>query len=628
MIDPSDPRLTAYALGEMSLTERAAFEAELTSSPELFAEVAEISNAAVALRRELATSAPKALEQEQRSAIEQAMTPGGNVVRLEKKRSSLWLGVPLAIAACVGGVVILGSMTGSDRSESKDGFNPPSFPESVGDAKKRFKSAASAAAAPMATATAMARAEDAWKDVKRKVAEEEQAPSPQGTFSANEPLPENPFFNPATEPQSTFSIDVDTASYAMIRRTIQSRQKPAASNVRIEEMVNYFSYSYPEPDDAAFSVNADTAEAPWDGSHRLVRIGLKGKKVQMSKRPASNLVFLLDTSGSMNGADRLPLVKKSMALLVEQLDERDSVSIVAYAGSSGLVLPPTPGNERQKIIAAFDNLAAGGSTNGGQGIKLAYETAAKQFIQGGTNRVILATDGDFNVGVTGKGALEELIQQKAKTGVFLSVLGFGVGNTKDATMETLADKGNGNYAYIDGIAEAKKVLVDQMGGTLITVAKDVKIQVSFDPKTVQSYRLIGYENRVMAHEDFNNDKKDAGEIGADHRVTALYDVVPVKGAGKGSRYAKIALRYKQPDGVTSRLVESTVEDSGVSFDSASTDFRFAASVAGFGMLLKGSKYKGDLSYDQIATMANASVGDDPDGHRKELVSLVRSMKEL
>ena len=633
MIDASDPRLTAYALGEMSDEEKKAFEAELADAPELRAEVEQIEQAAEALRRELATNAPPALGNIQRNAIERAMedrsvATEGKVVPL-RKRSPLLLALPLAIAAGVGGIMVLSTVSERSPMSASKGVDD----DDEVDAKRR--PAAASAAAPVAlAATAAATSMPAPMESKAK-ADNMDSPSkmfrgqPDGSaIPAAPPLPENPFFNPSTAPQSTFSIDVDTASYSMIRRTIQSRQKPAAGLVRIEEMVNYFSYSYPEPDDAAFSVSADTAGAPWDGSHRLVRIGLKGRNVQLAKRPSSNLVFLLDTSGSMEAADRLPLVKQSMALLVEQLDERDSVAIVAYAGSSGLVLPATPGNQKQKILDAFDRLSAGGSTNGGQGIQLAYETAAKAFIQGGTNRVILATDGDFNVGVTGKGALEELIQQKAKSGVFLSVLGFGTGNTKDATMETLADKGNGNYAYIDGLAEAKKVLVDQMGGTLITVAKDVKIQVTFDPKTVQSYRLIGYENRVLAHEDFNDDKKDAGEIGANHRVTALYDIVPAKGAGKGSRYGKIALRFKEPDGVTSRLVETNVEDSGTSFESATTDFRFAASVAGFGMLLRGSKYAGDLSYDQVESMAKASVGDDPDGHRKEFVSLVRSMKEL
>lgn len=638
MIDASDPRLTAYALGEMSDDEKAAFEAELATSPDARTEVDAIQAAADALRRELAAGAPTTLASEQRAAIEHAIGDpasndrrDANVVPLRKPRSGLTIALPLAIAACVGGIVALGSMgsrsfLASDKGAAEDDHDWKHGKKEKEESERLY--AHSSAAAPAATAMPMemkAKADDAFDGRVRRPLET----VPQNTKIPSGPaLAENPFVSAGSDPQSTFSIDVDTASYSMIRRTIQSRQKPEAGLVRIEEMVNYFSYSYPEPNDAAFSVTADTAEAPWDGSHRLVRIGLKGRNVQMAKRPASNLVFLLDTSGSMNSADRLPLVKQSMKLLVEQLDERDSVAIVAYAGSSGLVLPATPGNQREKIMAAFEKLSAGGSTNGGQGIQLAYDTAAKAFVQGGTNRVILATDGDFNVGVTGNGALQQLIQEKAKTGVFLSVLGFGTGNTKDATMETLADKGNGNYAYIDSLAEAKKVLVDQMGGTLITVAKDVKIQVTFDPKTVQSFRLVGYENRVMSHQDFNDDKKDAGEVGANHRVTALYDIIPVKGAVKGTRYAKIALRFKDPDGTTSRLVETAVDDSGTSFESATTDFRFAASVAGFGMLLRGSKYAGDLSYDQIVTMASASVGDDPDGHRKEFVSLVRSMKEL
>jgi Ca-activated chloride channel family protein len=331
---------------------------------------------------------------------------------------------------------------------------------------------------------------------------------------------------------------------------------------------------------------------------------------------------LLDVSGSMAGADRLPLLKQSLSMLVDQLDERDRVSIVVYAGASGVVLEPTPGNRRDAIRSALDRLQSGGSTNGGQGIQLAYEMAARGFVEGGINRVILATDGDFNVGVTSRSDLVGLVENKAKGGTFLTVLGFGSGNLRDGTIESLADKGNGNYAYIDTLAEAKKVLVEQASGTLNTIAKDVKIQISFDRESVQSFRLIGYENRVLAHSDFDDDRKDAGEIGAGHRVTALYEVVPAHDVSPGTHLGEIALRYKMPDGATSRLGQAHVVDGGARFEEATTDFRFAASVAGFGMVLRGSPHRGDLDLATVKRLASGAVGDDPDGYRRGFVSLV------
>ena len=340
-------------------------------------------------------------------------------------------------------------------------------------------------------------------------------------------IEENPFLAAASNPLSTFSIDVDTASYSNVRRFIENGSLPPKDAVRIEEMINYFSYDYPQPNDnLPFSVNLDAASCPWAPAHRLVRIGLKGREMPNEKRPASNLVFLLDVSGSMMPANRLPLVKQAMRLLVEKLGENDRVAIVVYSGASGLALPSTTGDHKEQILSALENLEAGGSTNGAQGIDLAYQTAAEHFIKGGVNRVILATDGDFNVGTTSEGDLIRLIQEKAKGGVFLSVLGVGDDNLNDSMMQKLADKGNGNYAYLDSLEEARKVLVQQINGTLVTIAKDVKIQVEFNPARVASYRLIGYEKRILRKEDFNNDKIDAGEIGAGHTVTALYEVVP------------------------------------------------------------------------------------------------------
>jgi Ca-activated chloride channel family protein len=462
---------------------------------------------------------------------------------------------------------------------------------------------------------------------------------------------ENPFQLVKDHPLSTFSIDVDTASYANVRRfLLEEGQLPPPDAVRIEELVNYFDYSYEGPtDDVPFASHIEVAECPWKEGHRLVRVGLKGREVDNEQRPESNLVFLLDVSGSMDSPDKLPLLQAGMKMLAEQMRENDRVAIVVYAGSEGLALPSTSGANRQRIIDVLDQLQAGGSTAGGAGIELAYRIAQDNFIPGGVNRVVLCTDGDFNVGTTSTAALQRMVEEKAKTGVFLSVLGFGRGNLNDAMMETIADKGNGNYNYIDGLTEAQKVLVEQMGGTLVAIAKDVKIQIEFNPAQVAAYRLIGYENRMLAAEDFNDDKKDAGEIGAGHTVTALYEVVPAgmkvdvpsvdplkyqpaaKPAG-GKRASKelltLKLRYKEPDGDTSRLLEFPVTDNDKRFGQASADFQFAASVAGFGMLLRGSEHKGTTTYDAVLEMASASKGADPHGYRAEFLEMVRRAKAL
>jgi Ca-activated chloride channel family protein len=440
--------------------------------------------------------------------------------------------------------------------------------------------------------------------------------------------PENPFISTAVDSKSTFSIDVDTASYTMMRGLVESGQKPGAGLVRIEEMVNYFKYSYPNPDDAAFGFMTDAAQAPWAPDHRLVRIGIKGREIPMAQRPPSNLVFLVDVSGSMQGPDRIGLLKDGFAMLAKQLDARDTVSIVTYAGNTGVALRPTKGNETQTILNALAALQSGGSTNGAGGITEAYRIAKESFIEGGANRVILATDGDFNVGVTSQPELQSLIEREAKSGVFLSVLGFGRGNYQDKTMELLADKGNGNYAYLDSAEEARRVLVAEVAGTLLTIAKDVKIQVAWDPTVVKSFRLIGYENRVLSHQDFNDDTKDAGEIGAGHTVTALYDVVPVSQTTAGKSFGTLSIRYKDPDGTTSRLVEGSLPASDGRFDDMSTDFRFAASVAAFGMILRDSPHKGKLTFEDVEGIAKSSLGDDADGYRKQFASLVAKAATL
>lgn len=464
---------------------------------------------------------------------------------------------------------------------------------------------------------------------------------------------ENAFRRVTQHPFSTFSIDVDTASYANVRRFLMNGELPPQGAVRVEELINYFSYDYPQPQkDVPFSVNIETAECAWQPGHRLVRIGLKGKEIAHEQRPVSNLVFLVDVSGSMQSPNRLPLVREGLKLLVSQLGENDRVAIVVYAGASGLVLPSTTCDNRQTIFSAIDNLQAGGSTNGGAGIQLAYQTAVENFIAHGTNRVILCTDGDFNVGVTNQSDLIRLIEQKAQSKVFLTVLGFGMGNLKDSTLEKLADKGNGHYGYIDSLNEARKMFVEEMQGTLITIAKDVKIQVEFNPARVAAYRLVGYENRMLANEDFNNDQKDAGEIGAGHTVTALYELIPANGAdgavsegagveplkyqrpsiaseaAAGDELLTVKLRYKQPEGDESRLIEMPAIDRGMKVGEASRDFVWATAVAEFGLVLRNSGHKGNATLAAVQELAGTAIGSDPHGHRAEFLRLVQSAQAL
>jgi Ca-activated chloride channel homolog len=464
------------------------------------------------------------------------------------------------------------------------------------------------------------------------------------------PIVDNAFLDVRTDAQSTFSIDVDTASYSNIRRFLNQNVLPPGEAVRVEEMLNYFPYHDSPPSNASedpFSVHTEVAGCPWNALHRLARIGIAGRTIDQSRRPPSNLVFLVDVSGSMDPPDRLPLVKWGLQRLVEQLGENDRVAMVVYAGASGLVLESTSCDNKSKVMSAIDHLRAGGSTNGGAGIQLAYDVATKSFIKNGTNRVILATDGDFNVGIQDDDKLVELIQAKARSGVFLSVLGFGTGNMKDAKLEKLADKGNGHFAYIDSPREAYRVLVEEMGSTLITVAKDVKIQVDFNPERVAQFRLIGYENRIMAHQDFSDDTKDAGEIGAGHHVTALYEIVPFQASrallaklerGLDKRFIPAAdgtapslvvnLRFKKPNEETSRQIEHAVIDQKLDFGHASDDLKFAAVVAGFGMLLRDSPHKGSLTYDGVLEMAQASLKNDPSGYREEFVKLVDKARIL
>ena len=479
-----------------------------------------------------------------------------------------------------------------------------------------------------------------------------------------EPIFENAFIaakGPAAI--SNFSIDVDTASYANMRRMLNSGRRPPPNSIRLEELVNYFQYDYAQPTgDHPFSVNLELADCPWQPGQQLLRVGLKGKDIHVAERPATNVVFLIDVSGSMSSNDKLPLLKSGFQMMSRQLGENDRVSIVTYAGNAGVALEPTNGTQTSTINSAIERLSSGGSTHGSAGIELAYQLAQQNFIRGGVNRVMLATDGDLNVGVTSDDALVSLIKGKAAEGVFLTVLGFGTGNLKDGKLEKLADNGNGVYSYIDSTREAHRVLVDQLSGSLVTIAKDVKIQIEFNPAEVKSYRLLGYENRMLETKDFDNDAKDAGEIGAGHTVTAIYQIEPVKAVSPtvslpaGMKYqvdsaakpvdqtsvegnaatkdglskaalsgelATVALRYKQPDANESERLEVSIKNEPKRFNEASTDFRFAAGVAGFGMYLRNSEHKGSINAGQLLRIASESVGKDESGYRSEFIDLIR-----
>ena len=705
-INLDDPNLTAFALGELTGAERAAMEQTVASSPEAQEFVAETQQLARLLQADYAADAQLPSER----------LP--NVVAMREQRrlwsSTQWgsLAAALVIFAVIAAFAIsvirreggtIARKMPSPRKENLPLADSSTIVEAVEEPK--VESAATPAqqdllalqpsatvpeekselpvqppAAPPAVMTDKRTAETGIYGFtgagKTKTAPIMRMMKPSGGMLEEGELPsrnrqdfntatydhvdENPFLPAASNPLSTFSIDVDTASYSNIRRFINSGSLPPKDAVRVEEMINYFSYDYREPEsDKPFSIDLDSTACPWDPSHRLVRIGLKGREVANDKRPASNLVFLLDVSGSMMPAERLPLVKQAMRLLVEKLSEKDRVAIVIYAGGSGLALQSTTGDRKEVIMRALEELKAGGSTNGAEGIELAYKVAMENFIKGGVNRVILATDGDFNIGVTNQGDLIRLIETKAKSGVFLSVLGVGTDNLKDSTMQKLADKGNGNYAYLDSIDEARKVLVQQINGTLMTIAKDVKIQVEFNPARVASYRLIGYEKRILRKEDFNNDKVDAGEIGAGHTVTALYEIVP---AGTGAtdpaasvppvdplKYQSanpnsaattyldskrseetltVKLRYKKPDGDTSELTERAFTDNGSKFENAPPDLKFAAAVAEFGMILRDSAHKGNGTFGAVIEWAMEGKGRDAAGYRAGFIEMARKAQTL
>ena len=474
------------------------------------------------------------------------------------------------------------------------------------------------------------------------------SPQQQRNAETYKEIKENPFVAVAQQPVTTFSADVDRAAYANVRRIIGYGQIPPKDAVRIEEMVNYFDYDYPAPEEGSASplrVSPELAPAPWNPNHLLLRIGLQAKKIDLAKAPPSNIVFLIDVSGSMDEENKLPLLKSSFKMLLGQLRPDDKIAIVTYANGTKVALPSTSVKDKEKIIKVLDNLYASGGTSGGRGIQLAYEQAQKSFIKNGNNRIILATDGDFNIGINNTTDLEKFIKKQRESGIYMSVLGFGIGNYRDDMAETIADKGNGNYAYIDNITEAKKVLVNELSGTLFAVAKDVKLQLEFNPKYVKEYKLIGYENRMLANEDFTNDKKDAGEIGAGHTVTALYELVPSDGKvaqslryqsqelnekGKGNELGFLKIRYKDPKVKDTKSVEITepLVFNKKALKETSTDYRFAASVAEFGILLRDNSNKANATYDQVIELAEGAIGKDPEGYRKEFVRLVKSVKML
>ena len=716
-----DPRLTAYALGELEPAESAELEAEMAGDAGARAQVEELRAFAGSLEQHFAAETAPELLTEQRGAIEARASGAGQApvvmpapIAVRRMRAREYAAIAATVMVVgVGASVFLvqGGYLGSAADGSAATMAPAServartaVADRPGAEYERLDrlgysgdSEVASGEAPRPAASrandTRARGEDAFREValhepageisperlkelrslgyvgsddggelssRYELKDEVQVEEPilrdfenraarPNSREAYERIYENPFKSPSTAPFSTFSIDVDTASYANVRRMIEDGHLPPPDAVRIEEFVNYFPYDYSQPvGEHPFSVNVEVGSAPWAPTHRLVRIGLKGKETLPAERRPSNLVFLMDVSGSMNSPDKLPLLKRALHMLVQELDERDTVSIVVYAGASGLALPPTRCDRSVDVHMALERLQAGGSTNGGAGIELAYDLAAKHFLDGGINRVILATDGDFNVGVSDDGSLVRLIEEKAGTGVFLSVLGFGTGNLQDSKMEKLADKGNGNYAYIDSVMEARKVLVDQMGSTLETIAKDVKVQVEFNPTEVQAYRLIGYENRLLAAEDFKDDTKDAGEIGAGHCVTALYEVVPqgvpfelpgvddliFQTSGEPSAEAftgamlLLKLRYKQPEADISTELVTRVSDSGADFQELSADTRWAATVAGFGMVLRDSSHKGNLTLDDVSRWALESAADDPGGYRAQFIGLVGKAKAL
>ena len=690
--DPHDIRITQYVFDELNDADKIAFETEMAQYSQLRQMVEETQATVGSLQAELQEEPIVGLTEQQRQAIEAginnpgSVTPGGEQVTAPSPGKTLAV---LALAASLLLAVSVGIYRYSQPAAIEVAAVDPRADSSqaiTGDHSTNQSRSYQVASDPLTIPVesldeSMVELDFAGKEAAAGLSSPHPVPNTLSTTGANRrdgpdgsiPLPptvqgrdlgrgpgeggdrfdriyENRFLAVTDKPLSTFSIDVDTASYSKVRMFLQQNRLPRPDAVRIEELVNYFNYRYEAPvDKQPFASRVEITQCPWTPNHRLARIGIKGREIEQSKRPSSNLVFLLDVSGSMESPNKLPLLRRGMKMLVDQLGENDRVAIVVYAGAAGLVLDSTTADQKGVILGALDRLQAGGSTNGGAGIQLAYQVALDHFIKGGVNRVILCTDGDFNVGTTGTGSLVRMAEDNAKSGTFLTVLGFGMGNHNDSMMEQISNKGNGNYAFIDTENEARKVLVEQINSTLVTIAKDVKIQVEFNPKEVAAYRLIGYENRILAAEDFNDDTKDAGEIGAGHTVTALYEIIPVgvssKALGKIDKlkYQKptkpssaanqgelltVKIRYKQPDGDTSKLLEFPIKDTGKRFGQADQDFRFAAAVAQFGMLLRDSEHKGDSNYAAVLEIATEAAAGDKSGYRQEFLELVRMASQL
>ena len=630
----NDPRLTAYALGELSPEETKEFEMELQKDVKAQNEVEEIKQSAALMKKGLSHEETIKLDPEKISELNEQTIKKKSLLDFLKHKY-IMTGIP-ALAASI--LIVLNVV---DQEKTIGNLSKVSNEQEqtiVKRAEDKSMKAKKRMLAPkmeMRTAPTVASQSIGVADTlsaSRSVVTKgsnfvggmiapEQTPPNIDTFNTEDydKIKNVDWTRVSDQPLSTFSVDVDTASYSNMRRFLNNGSLPPVDSVRIEEFVNYFDYDYEGPSGKhPFAVNFEQSTSPWNEKYKLVRIGIKGKEITNEQRPNSNFVFLLDVSGSMNDPNKLPLLKNAMKLLTRKLTDKDRVSIVVYAGASGVVLPSTPGNNKAQILKALTKLNAGGSTNAGQGIELAYKIAQENFIKGGINRVILATDGDFNVGNTSRAGIIRMIEEKVKSNVFLTVLGLGMGNYKDGTLEKLADKGNGNYAYLDTLNEAKKVLINDMNSTLVTIAKDVKFQVEFNPTKVSAYRLIGYENRMMASQDFNDDKKDAGEIGAGHTVTAFYEIVPVGieidsprvDALKYQRAQKLVknsndelmtvkLRYKNPEGSISSKIEFPLKDKNMKFNSTSRDYQFAASVASFAMILRKDKRVGDMSIQKI-----------------------------
>lgn len=718
-INYDDPKWTAYVLGELGASERAILESELESSEEAREYVRELRHAASMMKEGLAAHPDPALTQEQRASVQQAALPRPvRRWFVPSLAWTAGLGTGLAAAVLLIATFTVPTLLRSRQAAQEVRLTPPDgpvinsitapVPPAIRDIPQSAPSSPAAEHQPVArqkdVAAPAARSDEQLQSVAPPVAQmapveakkestlalnaeaggtrsgvlagvyggvlkaSEAAPAPPQPPFPSTPLPvaaaldrvnragvgENPFISASQQPLSTFSVDVDTASYANVRRFLNQNQWPPQDSVRIEEMINYFTYEYPQAAAGqAVAGSLEVATAPWNPQHRLVRVGVKAKDVRLGQK-SSNLVFLIDVSGSMGTPERLPLLKSGLHLLVDKLTESDRVSIVTYAGASGIALAPISGDRKDVILRVIDSLHAEGNTNGGAGIQTAYELAVSNFIPASVNRVILATDGDFNVGITDPNQLTQMIEDKARSGVFLTVLGFG-NNFKDSLLARLAEKGHGNYAFIDTVNEARKVLVEQIDATLVAVAKDVKVQVEFNPAKVNAYRLLGYESRIMTAQDFNNDRKDANDMGSGQTVTALFEVVPrgvdveING-GSGVeplRYQQpstlveqpravrtsnellaLKIRYKDPEASESELLEMPLVDRGSAFSNASADFRFVSAVAGFGMVLRDSAYKGSATLDWALTTAQNSRGLDKNGYREEFVRLVQRAMQI